>query len=228
MSKLTEKEIVQVFALYPLCPVMIFDNPENPAEGVPDQVEGLDFIVPGIVCERITRSLLKELKLVLKPIHHITDNQALMLCRCYDNFPLATTGRLGWQIRRESGQLKVYSKDFKYIIDFKSGTITLYRNNQPSMFGNMAMATQWYQKNYFAIPLYFEPAHPHNGMSAIDLGIAIPSHDLLNELLMKAFDKDVALIDLWRFNKKLLNVDLHDLKTLDENINEIKQQICTK
>lgn len=228
MSKLTEKEIAQVFGLYPLCPVAIFDDQSDAKEYVPDELQGIVFIKPYHVISEHSKNDIEKIRLVLKPIHHITDTEALMLCRCYDNMPLATAGRLGWQIKREADRLKVCSKDFKYIIDFKSGAIALYRDNKPSMLGNMAMAMQWYLKNHFAIPLFFEPAHPHNGLTAIDLGIAIPSHDLLNELLAKACDEDKPLAALWRFNKKLLNIDLYDLKNLDEAIDELKNQICSK
>ncbi|SRR6266568_8900523 len=67
MNKLTNQEILKVFALYIGCPCAIFDDYKSPEEWSPAEIEGVDIIAETVICERCN-FLPRQVKLIIKPL----------------------------------------------------------------------------------------------------------------------------------------------------------------
>lgn len=226
-NQLTDLEIVKVFGLYPLCPVAVFDK-VDPYRPVLDLVEGVIFDTPQVYCEHVTCDP-KTVKLQLKPIHHISDQDLYNLTRLYDN-----TGWLGangktFSILPKTDEPLIKIIDiggwpYSYRVDLRSGSVTMYKEGRAfSASDNQLLIAQWYHDNNFATPLYFGKNHWANGKTAIELDVAIPDRRILFDLLNKKFDNDKTEIgNWWLENEKL---DINNLTVMDEVIDALKKEL---
>lgn len=226
MNKLTDLEIVKVFSLYPECPTLIFDS--NPP--VPDKVEGIIYRLPQIYCEHVSWPPIT-VKLVLKQLKYMPNQDILFAAKTYDNTGfVGTTGKTIQIPPKENEPIIrqiMFGPDwpFMYNVNLETGSITMFREGRA--FGasdTQLLLTQFYLKNNYAIPLYFEPGHWANGKTAIDLGIAVPDRWLLFKLLHQKFASNED-IRTWIFEReKLLRKSFFDPKNLDEAINELQNE----
>jgi hypothetical protein len=223
--KLTELEIAKIFAKYPLCPVRIYDGDpgEDPAT---DKVEGIIFDIPMVYCEKISR-ITKQVKLVQKALHHLTNKDLIEACRCFDNTPMVMHPTITVMQKEDDPAIKRIVCDcstvnFVYHFDITNGNITLFKDGKPFTYTNrQARLVQWYYEHYVAIPVYLDFEHWANDKTPIDLGIAEPDPAMLVEILHKKFNKDTALINQWFFNKRLEGLTLTSIGELDNAINEL-------
>lgn len=253
-SNLTELEKVKVFGKYPACPTLIFDalcphclkklpdeamisrvcpgcQQQIPDETDPvsDKLEGVIYDLPQVYCERVSWPT-KEIKMVLTPLHHMTNRQIIEACYCFDaiGFYVGVAKNITVVPSNVPYQKRVTIADteFTYRIDLHSGAIGVFKGGalQWSCDSQGAL-TQWYFNNNIAIPLYFESGHWANHKTAIDLGLAVPDRGLLHSLLEQKFNKDKSEIQQWIFDKKLTKVNLFDLKTMDQEIEALKLEL---
>lgn len=93
-KKLTKLEILKAFAEYPLQTIAIFDGDiEYPIQ---DIVEGIDFVSEAVIAER-ARFEPEQIKLVLKNVKKLSDEEALTIANAFmNNHPMvrALDGRL--------------------------------------------------------------------------------------------------------------------------------------
>lgn len=220
---LTKEEILQVFALYYKAPIAIFDDKQMPLRWVPAHIEGIDFYTPAIICERVTRTDIEKIKLILKQIRYMSDMDIYKYCRAYYNFPFINSGPGEWKIDKAGDIFEVRQKDYlhAYRIDINTGNIQLLRALKPSSLGRQSYAIQWLINNRYAIPLSFA-----NGKNAFELKIAIPDCTYLNDLLIKINGKDFDLTD-WHNDKMFRNIDLSDVEIYNSYVSGLQNQVVT-
>lgn len=224
-NQLTNAEIVKVFGLYPLCPVAIFDSQSDPKAAVPDYNQGGNYVA-GMVITEHTYFDPQQVKLILKPVHHMTSDEIVRACRCYDNLGFMMIA--GKNITLKEGhtpgikKISIDGTPYSYRLDIDTGNIVMFKDGQTTWSRDRAgHLTQFYFHNNIAIPLYFDYGHWANGKTAIELGIAIPDRTLLNDSLNKKYDGDKTEIgNWWLENEKL---DINNLAVMDEVIKNLLQ-----
>ena len=140
--------------------------------------------------------------------------------------PLHGTQQRDWKIIRYHDRIEVECRTspFRYKFFLDDGTITLSRDGQASHLGAQVCATQYLLKNRFAIPKMFAPQHPGNGLTPIELGVAVPDLSILRNLLNQVYNGDKSLIEEYFFNARCRNIDLYNLEIFDAAYNEIIQK----
>lgn len=224
MNKLTRKEILTVFSKYIGCAAIIFDSDEP----VSSEIEVIDLPGETVMCDGVAW-IPEDLKLILRPVSHLSGNDILTACGVYDSTGTMYAKYKNIEFRRIenlSQRIVIQDTGFSYLFDCTTGAISLYnRGTHVWSADTQLYLAQWYFNNRVAIPLHFEPGHWANGKNAIELGIAVPSNKLLNELLLKMFNNDKGQVQEWYFDKKLHGVNLFDLPTLNETIAELKKEL---
>lgn len=81
-KELTIDEILKAFAEYPMAPIAIFDSTEDAGESVQDCLEGIDFSTGMVIAERVT-FYPRQIKLILKDVKKITDEDALKVAHIF-------------------------------------------------------------------------------------------------------------------------------------------------
>lgn len=237
MNQLLPHEITKIFGRYALAPVWIWDGigsaEQNEHGPAPAYVEGVHFRTDyAKVCAENTTFDTDKVRLALRPLHHITNNEIIAACRLFDN-----SGFIGFDGRKFSMEdndptmrrLVLHGTPYVYTLDLESGNAGCYKAGRPMVAtNNQALLTQWYYEKTFAVPVYFEQGHWANGKTPFELGIAQPSRGLLFELLEKRFNGDKEDISQWFFDHKLIETNLFDLPTLDNIIDELKNEVNQK
>lgn len=173
-------------------------------------------------------------QLFLKVPHHLTNREILLACKAYDNVPLsmATHKNVTFKPIENTSQIRITIDDcnYSYRFDSSNGAIAVFKDGDfvwPR--DTQLFLAQYYFKERIACPLFFTHGHWANGLTAIDLGIAVPSRDRLFDALKTAYNNDKDEIQKW-FHEQVIynNVNLFDLKTLDAKIAEVKDAIIVR
>lgn len=227
MNKLTDLETVQVFRHYGKCPVKCYDGKKK----VSETIRGVIFENPTVFCEKDAWDPC-DVKLVLKQLKYITDNEIREACRLFDNSGFMFAAQLQIIPKKDDPTIKRLVCDcgdfaYAYHFDITNGNIALFKNGIAITYTNkQTQLIQWYFKNFYAIPLHFDGGHWANGKTAIDLGIGVPDRQVLHNLLNEKFEMDKTEIGNWWLEHEKFNFD--DPKILDEMIVNLKYGVCDK
>lgn len=164
-----------------------------------------------------------KVKLVLKQLPHISDNDIYVACYAYDNVPFCNTKPNEWKISRETDIIKIThkSKQHSYQFDQDNGNVTLFIDGRRSGLGKQAASVQFLMRQGYAIPIFFHPKHWANNMTPHELGLATPDFGPLLSILNFVYGKDEALINEWLFSKRLEKVQLHDYKEFNDMLRDL-------
>jgi len=164
-------------------------------------------------------------KLILTPLRYMNDKDVAMLCYWLDNVPFHGTAQSEWVIKRESDRiiLSHKKKQHSYHIDTGNGNIKIFNQGKLSNLGVDVFAMQFYMRNYYDFPVFFEPKHWANGKTALQLGVAVPNKEPLDQLLYKVFSNNKELIADWKNEKYFTGVDLNNVYTYNEVYDELKR-----
>lgn len=187
-QELTNEEIAKVFAMY-------WDGNTNPCKNctsclvlTPDgerQLIGFAFnkiyvrtwpenISP---CSAYFTYDKNDCKLLLTPLSKITDEHAIEVCQIVSHASVYTYSVLRGlnfvQVVGEDQEGDSYGGTFYIFFD---GTITwdwYNKDNQSGYEIKIFMAYQYLISQGYAVPLWFGIDHPNNGLTALELGIAV-------------------------------------------------------
>jgi hypothetical protein len=226
---LTLEERSRILAMYPLCPLLIYDDPTPNAEPVTDYLQGVQFKWDAITSEHTTFKQ-KEIKLVLKQLKYMVDADIYMLCYWYDSVPFQGTLPNEWKIEKDGYMRKVFhkKKGHTYIFDTLSGDVNIQREGMRSHLGTATYAVQFHMKHHYALPIFFGPGHWANGKTPFQLGIAVPDRQPIRDALMNLYDNNITLVDDYFFDRRLHNIDLTNLEVFETELIEINKQINGK
>jgi hypothetical protein len=230
-NKLTDEEIAQVMSLYPNCPVLIFDAPQEAIDQfgpIPDFLDNVSYGFDKVGAEH-TYFKKTQVKLVLKQLQHITDNEIFWLCYWYSSDTFKGTDQKDWKIKREGFEIKVFQRaeGLGFVIDTDTFDINLLRNGMRTHLGTTSYAFQWYLRNYYAIPLFFGKGHWANKKTALQLEVAVPDQEPLKKALMKMYDNDATLVEVHYRNLIAAKLDIYNVDVYNEELSRINKQLIS-
>lgn len=157
-------------------------------------------------------------KMILTPLLCISDDHLLKLCRLVESFPFAGTKPNEWYINRGTDKIKIahVKKQESYHLHLDDGSLYVYNNSKPSVMGNTISAAVFYMRSFIAFPLFWAQFK-----DPFRLELALPCSKPLKELLKIKCDNDKELMDLWYFEKVMLNYDLNNIDNYTQAYKEL-------
>lgn len=167
-------------------------------------------------------------KLSLKQVKHMTDGEIYMLCYWVEREPFARHKQSECTIEREFDTIVFKAGIHAYHIDINTCNVSVYLDGRKSTEGNNGNAFQYYRKYKYAFPLMLEKGHWANRKTQLQLGLAIPDLQPINDALNQLYDNDKNLIEQWFSDKKYWDIDLENIDVFETQLAEIKQQLLVK
>lgn len=223
-NKLTLNEITKVFTRYPSSIIAIFDDVSDKMGMSPvyDKFQGIDTEQHKIFSE-FTKYEYNEIKQVLKQLQFMSTEELYKVCSAYDSMTIGGTKAKDWVVTRDRLQadIKIPKDKYLYTVDFITGEVSNACNGRLLKTGSNGNVFEFYRENNIAYPLYNGIGHWANGKLPFEVGLAIPDRRLLNDCLMAAFFKDLQRINDWIADKELRGINLHDLATYNQTIEDL-------
>lgn len=167
-------------------------------------------------------------KLVLKIVKYMNLTQIAMACSILDSTPFAQTTGKDWTLEREYAKICLRCGIYAYHIEHDTCNVNLYLDGRLSNIGTYGNMVQYFLKEGWAIPMFFEKGNENNGKTPFELGVAVPDMVHIMDALNIMYNKDQSLIEEWLFDKHCHDIDLTNIDVYEQELIKINNQLTAK